>query len=104
MCRWGRLVLGTVLTCNLLCCLLPILKTQGSCSSDDRPLWHKERKMRRKDDNINLVEKGIMAKNKVVSNKIKVISFHMRSDSVTKKKNWQEQKTKTRWNVDCSTA
>lgn len=41
--------------------------------------------MRRKDDNINLVEKGIMAKNKIVSNKIKVISFHMRSDSVTKK-------------------
>ena len=26
-----------------------------------------------------------MAKNKIVSNKIKVISFHMRSDSVTKK-------------------
>ena len=41
--------------------------------------------MRKKDDNINLVEKGIMAKNKIVSNKIKVISFHMRSDSVTKK-------------------
>lgn len=41
--------------------------------------------MRRKDDNINLVEKGIMAKNKIVSNKIKVISFHMRSDSVTQK-------------------
>ena len=41
--------------------------------------------MRRKDDNINLVEKGIMAKNKIVSNKIKVISFHMRRDSVTKK-------------------
>ena len=41
--------------------------------------------MCKKDDNINLVEKGIMAKNKIVSNKIKVISFHMRSDSVTKK-------------------
>ena len=41
--------------------------------------------MRKKDDNINLVEKGMMAKNKIVSNKIKVISFHMRSDSVTKK-------------------
>lgn len=41
--------------------------------------------MRKKDDNINLVEKGIMAKYKIVSNKIKVISFHMRSDSVTKK-------------------
>ena len=41
--------------------------------------------MRKKDDNINLVEKGIMTKNKIVSNKIKVISFHMRSDSVTKK-------------------
>ena len=41
--------------------------------------------MRKKDDNINFVEKGIMAKNKIVSNKIKVISFHMRSDSVTKK-------------------
>ena len=41
--------------------------------------------MRRTDDNINLVEKGIMAKNKIVSNKIKVISFHMRSDSVTTK-------------------
>ena len=26
-----------------------------------------------------------MTKNKIVSNKIKVISFHMRSDSVTKK-------------------
>ena len=26
-----------------------------------------------------------MAKNKIVSNKIKVISFHMRNDSVTKK-------------------
>lgn len=41
--------------------------------------------MCKKDDNINLVEKGTMAKNKIVSNKIKVISFHMRSDSVTKK-------------------
>lgn len=41
--------------------------------------------MRKKDDNINLVEKRIMAKNKIVSNKIKVIGFHMRSDSVTKK-------------------
>ena len=41
--------------------------------------------MCKKDDNINLVEKGIMAKNKIVSNKIKVISFHMRNDSVTKK-------------------
>ena len=41
--------------------------------------------MCKKDDNINLVEKGIIAKNKIVSNKIKVISFHMRSDSVTKK-------------------
>lgn len=50
--------------------------------------------MRRKDDNINLVEKGIMAKNKVVSNKIKVISFHMRSDSVTKKKTDKNKKQK----------
>ena len=41
--------------------------------------------MRKKDDNINLVEKRIMTKNKIFSNKIKVISFHMRSDSVTKK-------------------
>ena len=41
--------------------------------------------MCKKDDNINLVEKGTMAKNKIVSNKIKVISFHMRNDSVTKK-------------------
>ena len=41
--------------------------------------------MCKKDDNINLVEKGTMAKNKIVSNKIKVISFHMRSESVTKK-------------------
>lgn len=53
--------------------------------------------MRKKDDNINLVEKGIMAKNKIVSNKIKVISFHMRSDSVTTKTNKnKKQKTKTR--------
>lgn len=57
------------------------------CLSDDRLLWYKERKMRRKDDNINLVEKGIMVKNKIVLNKIKVISFYMRSDSVIKK-NW----------------
>lgn len=55
------------------------------CLSDDRLLWYKERKMRRKDDNINLVEKGIMVKNKIVLNKIKVISFYMRSDSVIKK-------------------
>ena len=53
--------------------------------------------MRKKDDNINLVEKGIMAKYKIVSNKIKVISFHMRSDSVTTKTNKnKKQKTKTR--------
>ena len=50
--------------------------------------------MRRKDDNINLVEKGIMAKNKIVSNKIKVISFHMRSDNVTKKKTDKNKKQK----------
>lgn len=35
-----------------------------------------------------------MAKNKVVSNKIKVISFHMRSDSVTKKKTDKNKKQK----------
>ena len=54
--------------------------------------------MRKKDDDINLVEKGIMAKYKIVSNKIKVISFHMRSDSVTKKK---LTRTKNKNKVKC---
>lgn len=52
--------------------------------------------MCKKDDNINLVEKGTMAKNKIVSNQIKVIGFHIRSDSVTTKTDKNKKKTKTR--------
>ena len=37
-----------------------------------------------------------MAKYKIVSNKIKVISFHMRSDNVTKKKKLTRTKNKNK--------